>query len=80
MPAPETPIKISSGGNQQQLDAMIADRTVPTFKHNSPRPEALRVAGTGFSVAHGDLPCWVAQQFGAGVAPGTISSAMGSFP
>jgi len=31
MPAPETPITSNTGGSQQQLDAMIADSTVPIF-------------------------------------------------
>jgi hypothetical protein len=39
MPAPEIPTASRSSGNQQQLDAMIAETTVPILAIVSPRPE-----------------------------------------
>jgi hypothetical protein len=32
-------MRIKIGGNQQQLEAMMADKTVPTFATSSTRPE-----------------------------------------
>jgi hypothetical protein len=63
MPAPETPQRISIGGSQQQLDAMIAEIIVPTLAISSPR----RVVGVVCSVAPGDGRL-VPQQSGAGIA------------
>ena len=37
IPAPDTPTVRSNTGSQQQLDAMIADTTVPILATNSPR-------------------------------------------
>jgi hypothetical protein len=61
MPAPETPIKSNAGGSQQQLDAMIADSTVPILAIRSPREAALAPsAETG--AAPGSVLALVAQQ------------------
>ena len=68
IPAPETPITINSGGSQQQLEAMMAERMVPTLVNSSPRPV------DAFSVAPGDFGCCKDQQLGAGAPLGTDSS------
>ena len=57
MPAPETPIRIKIGGSQQQLDAMIADTTVPILATVSPRLDdepSARVSCVGLVVAPGN--------------------------
>jgi hypothetical protein len=77
MPAPETPNKINSGGNQQQLEAMMADSTVPALAISSPRPERDRATSCWF-VAPGDWLRFVAQQSGAG-APSFVNSSAISF-
>jgi hypothetical protein len=61
MPAPETPIKISIGGSQQQLDAMIADSTVPILAIRSPRETPL-APSTDADAAPGSVLALVAQQ------------------
>ena len=72
MPAPETPTANSNTGSQQQLDAMIAEMTVPILATSSPRLE-LEPAGFTFAVAPGNWLVRVPQQFAAGSALGSVS-------
>ena len=64
MPAPETPTASSSNGNQQQLDAMIAETTVPILAMSSPRlaDPVTEVFCNAFAVAPGNLLAFDAQQ------------------
>ena len=65
IPAPETPKMINNGGSQQQLDAIIADSTVPILATSSPRPESGRAARNGVdkpSIAPGNRVGFVPQQ------------------
>ena len=77
IPALETPNTISRGGSQQQLDAMIAETTVPTL--------AIRSARTGpfdwpSDVAPGNVAPVLSQQSGAGLTGSWRSSDTGIFP
>jgi hypothetical protein len=79
MPAPDTPATRRIGGNQQQLEATIADTMVPTLAISSPRPDRGLDDPALFSVAPGDCLGVVPQQSGLRTSPGTGSSDMGRF-
>ena len=68
------------GGNQQQLEATIADTMVPTFAISSPRPDRGFEEAAFFSVAPGDCTCPELQQSGLGRSLGTGSSDMVGSP
>ena len=73
IPALETPITIRIGGSQQQLDAMIAETTVPILAIPSARPDLGEFAAVGSfdeSVAPGDVLADEVQQFWASPATG----------
>ena len=68
------PITIRIGGSQQQLDAMIAETTVPILATPSARLDRGEFASVGsfdeFVVAPGDLLTVELQQFWASFATG----------
>jgi hypothetical protein len=84
IPAPDTPTANSSTGNQQQLDAMIAETTVPILAIHSPRLDKSLRRGSPFDddvVAPGNLPRLLGQQSPAGMALRSLSTDIAySFP
>jgi hypothetical protein len=76
MLAPDTPIKSNTGGSQQQLDAIIAESTVPIFAMRSPRLDGAPSGGAWFDerfAAPGSELALVGQQSCPGLTPGLIS-------
>ena len=59
---PEIPNTISIGGSQQQLDAMIAETTVPMLAIHVPRFDTTLTSSAEFRVTPGNVNFVVLQQ------------------
>ena len=79
IPAPETPKTSSSGGSQQQLEAIIAETSVPAFAIRSPRFDDDDWSSAKFCDAPGNAVPVLLQQSGAGLTWSSASSDIGVF-